>query len=268
MKSLSTTVVFLSLIFALFPANAQSQVDASFIQYLKTAAEYKVIASQATASGGVPRLSDKTAATLLTELGNSGKYLEGKTFDVQQLGLLNNVCGEANSISVGYLFFDAKKSLDPQADATVNAQKLQTLMSANSITFQQELAIVQPFITHCMAAQIPVLTTFVKNLEPQGFTEVRRNGLRQLTRGLATSMIGILTSASEPQMGDYYREKSMRALATNARVFSAALPLALRKEVLDFLNTQRTLMPQKYAAYVDKVEQALLPIDCDNLCLL
>jgi hypothetical protein len=158
--------------------------------------------------------------------------------------------------------------VDPFSPLQVHQEKTIALMNANAITFQKEFGVLQPFVVRCLATQIPLLTQFVNSLPPEQFTSIRRDGLKQMTLGATTLVIGAITSLAEPQMSDDFKTRLSVSLVKSIHAFSAAISLSNRNAILQAIAMRRAEIRNKYAPQIELIQAAMADQTCRDLCLL
>ncbi len=215
-----------------------------------------------------PRVDQVAPASQWAILGDYEKYLDAWIFESTDLTVLLGLCSQTHSIAVSYLLHDAKSTVDPLSTLQVQQQKTVALMNANAITFQKEFAVLQPFVIRCLATQIPLIVQFIKALPPEQLTSVRHDGLKQMTGGATTLVMGAITSVAEPQMGDDFKVRTLKALEKSIGEFSAASTLPNRLKILQFIAQRRSTIPLQYSAQIALIEAALADQTCRDLCLL
>lgn len=215
-----------------------------------------------------PRVDQLAPAAQWAILGDYEKYLDAWIFEPTDLTVLLGLCSQTHSIAVSYLLHNAKSTVDPFSPMQVQQQKTVALMNANAIKFQKEFAVLQPFVIRCLATQIPLLAQFIKTLPVEQLTFVRRDGLKQMTGGATTLVIGAITSVAEPQMSDDFKERTLMALVKSIGEFSAASTLPNRLKILQFIAQRRPDIPLLYSTQIALIEEALADQNCRDLCLL
>jgi hypothetical protein len=248
--------------------SATSKKNASIEEYLDALSKFKALINSDPAKVVMPRVDQVPPAPQWTILGDYEKYLDAWAFELTDLTLLLGLCSQTHSIAVGYLLHDAKSTVDPLSPLQVQQEKTIALMNANAITFQKEFGVLQPFVVRCLATQIPLLTQFVNSLPPEQFTSIRRDGLKQMTLGATTLVIGAITSLAEPQMSDDFKTRLLVSLVKGIHAFSAAISLSNRNAILQAIAMRRTEIPNKYAPQIELIEAAMADQTCRDLCLL
>jgi len=148
---ISVTVLALSLIGSRGVAHAHDPAI-----YIRAGQDFEALFAEAAKDGRAPRLVDRNAADLIRVLSDSKRCLDETTYEMKDLVVLGDVCGQANAAVMSYGLFDHAKAIDRQADATRVALQVAQLMERNVVRFQAELQQLPPFLVRCLAKGIPL----------------------------------------------------------------------------------------------------------------
>lgn len=237
-------------------------------EYINAAREFDSLIVEASKSNGMPRITDKKVAKLLSVLSDSQGFLNSIAYETKKPNALLDICGSANAISMKYALFGLKDVIGPKTDQSKIAVLLRQVMEKNIVAFQDELELLQPFLIRCMAKQGPLLNAFLLTLKPEEITEVRVNGVRQARNGAFGMYIGLLQSLNFKGIKASYREKLLRALAETAERYSAILQPTARRQLSDFAKLVQLSSPQRFQDDLKTIIEAMSTTTCDGLCKL
>jgi len=217
-------------------------------------------------NGQMPRISDKEAAKLFVVLSDSDRFLNSPAYQLKDLDSLMGICGKATSISMSYLYFNLKKNVNPKNDPSAVALQVAKVMENNTLSFQNELEQLQPFISRCTAKEIPLLNEFIASLPPEQLTATRRAGLQQMRNGISQIYIGSLLVASNSAYKESYRSKILQALAETAPQFSLLLQPNIRIQIKDFAISKQATSPKAFIELLNSIARAMGETGCTGLC--
>lgn len=202
----------------------------------------------------MPRLADPQAAEVLRTLGDVQRFLPARMS--AQLPAVADTCGRVRDIVVAYQSFEAMQG------GQLSAQRLLD----NGAAYQEELALLQPFVAHCIARQVPLAETTLRQIDPRMRARLRLGGLR---RGQATVMqlyASLATAQSDARIAPAQTQGLLEALAETAPVHVRALTLDDRRHLRETAATQ--LRAQPSSAPWLRIQQAMGESECAALCEL
>ncbi|VVE79134.1 hypothetical protein [Pandoraea sputorum] len=214
----------------------------------------------------MPRLSDERAATFLAPLSDSRRFLDGNTFGEAQLPVLMDLCGQANRKAKNYLLFDLDKVVEESMPLDAAQQAIFGKMLRNSLTYQDELALLQPFEIRCMAKLVPLVTRMFEHMKPEEITPVRRQGIEMMRKGMDSFFLATLSSASDPSLNDRYRTNMLMAAAETAPQIVPAMKPEEREKLKLAAKTVVNTAPENLKDYIERIADTFAQPNCEGLC--
>jgi hypothetical protein len=214
----------------------------------------------------MPRITDKKVAELIATLSDSHHFLDTTTYHLKDLNVLLDMCGNANAAVMSYALFDLKNTLDPKSDQTTIQLQIAKGIERNTLIFQDELELLQPFMIRCVAKQVPLLNEFAASLRPEEFTENRHAGLQRFRNGVFAIYSSVLQTTNNSLLRESYREKVLQAVAENSALYSSTLKPEERRKILDLAKSSQAATPGFLQKYFDKITYAMAEVSCDGLC--
>ncbi|MEG1679221.1 MAG: hypothetical protein RR326_03935, partial [Stenotrophomonas sp.] len=199
-------------------------------------------------------------------LSDRQRFLDSQTYAVSNLGELMEICGQANRVTMAYALFGLKDRIDPKAAQEQIVLQMIRTMEENTLSFQQELEQLHPFLMRCLATQIEPMTGFMATLSPQELTPVRLAGLKQLRGGLLNSYIGHLQSAGNQAYRVSYRKQLLRVMAENSHLFASALQPQARQQIVDAAGNSLGEAPLESRADIEAIIVSMRDVNCTGLC--
>ncbi|WP_225782885.1 hypothetical protein [Xenophilus sp. Marseille-Q4582] len=206
----------------------------------------------------MPRLADPQAAQALRTLGDVARFLPAHMS--AQLPAVADTCGRVRDAVLAYQSFGALQ------DGQLSPQRLLD----NGATYQEELGLLQPFLAHCIARQVPLAEAALQQIDPRMRARLRLGGLQ---RGQATVMqlyASLSAALADPRVQPAQTQALLAALADTAGVHVRALTLenrhALRAMADEHLRQASADGPM--APAWRRIEQALADERCAALCEL
>jgi hypothetical protein len=241
-------------------AAARADIDA----YLAASKEFELLSSQAATSGAMPRLSDLEAAKLLEVLGNEDLF-RSRSYAMEDLDGLMDVCGKANALNMSYMLFGAKE-IEPARDATRYAQRIQMLAIANTLTYQDEIFLLTPFLVRCMAVQLPLISSFFEALPPGEKTDGRRQGMKGMRDNVFSIYVGALSNVADERIAERHRRHLLASLAETSNTYGAALAPQRRKDLLRMIDSVEHRLPVSLRDQLGRIAAAMRDTACSSLC--
>ena len=265
MKSLLTCFATASLILASWQTAAQTPAPAQ-TDYMEAGARMEQRIAQQSAMGDMPRIAEPETQALLDILSDRQRFLDSQTYAASNLGQLMEICGQANRVTMAYVLSGFKDRIDPKATQEQIVRQMIRTMEENTLSFQQELEQLHPFLMRCLATQIPPMAGFMATLPPQELTPVRLAGLKQLRGGLLSSYIGHLQSINNPAYRVSYRKQLLRAMAENSHLFASALQLQARQQIVDAAGNSLAEAPTEDRTDIEAIIVSMRDVSCTGLC--
>lgn len=208
----------------------------------------------------MPRLADPEAAEVLRTLGDVPRFLPARLPGPlqTQLTAIADTCGRVRDAIVAYQSFTALQG----------GQLVPQRLLDNGATYQQELALLQPFLAHCIARQVPLAEATLQQIDPRMRAQLRLGGLR---RGQTTVMqlyASLSASLSDARVQPAQTQPLLEALAQTASVHVRALTLDNRQSLRDMAREQQRKAQRADAEPWGRIRQAMTDDRCAALCEL
>jgi len=226
-----------------------------------------VTASATNTPPTMPRVVSPTAAALIAIMSDSERFLVKPQFGVEHMGILMDVCNNANQTVMAYMLFDLKNRVDINATSTTIARQVSVAMNRNAHMFQTELESLHPFLVRCLAQEIPLMTQLMSALKPEELTDTRRAGLRQARIGILGAILGAIQASSDKSLTESYRAAVLHAIADNSLLFASALTVADRQQLLTGLASTQKSVPSEASGHLQKIVEAMSDNNCTGLCI-
>lgn len=240
------------------PQDGRPLIDAS------RALTAAIATADATAGGTPPRLSDATAAPMIRA-----------AFDVERLSAMQGmrleqaqaVCAGAVQPMLAYFAFDLDaagfRGISPD-QATGESQRL---MIANTVLYQDEVALASRFALRCNAMLIPAMENFLGTLPAIERTDVRRGGIAMVRHGIGRMYSGTIISAVDPSMRPNNRDLVLNEAVLQADVMAGWMSPADRASVISTIESAApyasdpTIISRLHAIRV-----SMSRTDCGTIC--
>lgn len=228
--------------------------------------------STAAQQHAMPRLTDADAAPLITTWSDHRRFLDGHEFTPGEMNGLIEMCHTANQIHVAYALYDLNRRVDRSSQLPGVAKQTGDVIMQNTYAFQQELALIQPFLVRCMAKQLVPLASMLNGLTPQSraeqLTDTRLARMRGMLGGLSSNYVGMFALLRDEQLSAAYKLAMLEALADVATAAQAAMSLGVRKQVLTELTALDPAVKASFGKYLDQIALAMRNTTCDGLCAI
>lgn len=201
----------------------------------------------------MPRLAEPEAAEALRTLADAATFLPAQ--GSVDLPTLSDACDRAQAAVVAYQTFGALQNGQLVASAVVN----------NAATYQDELALLQPFVARCIARQVPLAESMLRQMDPRTLAQLRLGGLR---RGQATILqlyASLATALPDARIRPAVVDALLGALAETAPVHVRALAVAARAAPRDLAQGQAPQGGPRQAKW-QRIAAAMADTRCDALC--
>jgi hypothetical protein len=234
--------------------------------YMEAAAKMDQRIAQRSAEGSMPRITEPETSALIDVLSDSHRFLESRTYTVDNIGELMEICGQANRVSMAYALFGMKERLAGNGTTDDITRQMTMLMEENILSFQPELEQLHPFLLRCLAKEVQPLAAFMAALPPQELTPTRLAGLKQFRGGLLNSYSGHLISAGNPALRPSYRRQVLQAMAESSPAFASALQPPIRQQIAQTATDLIHDAPAESRADIEAIIKAMSTPDCTGLC--
>ncbi|MDM0057454.1 hypothetical protein [Variovorax fucosicus] len=214
-------------------------------------------ALRAAQPGRMPRLAEAEAGTLLRVLGDAPRFLDDMNYTPAELGVLSDLCDRNKAAITAYISFGAVQPSGIDASVVVR----------NVLEFQDELAVLQPFLARCIARQVPIAEAMLRQMGERQASQLRLGGLKRSQTSLLQLYAGIATCFSDPRFGPAYCGL-LDLMAELAPVHARALPLASRTMAIRLLPPLQQLPAGPQREAVQRIVDAMSDDRCTALCLL
>ncbi|MEJ8823289.1 hypothetical protein WKW80_14805 [Variovorax humicola] len=205
----------------------------------------------------MPRLADAQGGVVLRLLGDSTRFLDVVGYATEDIGALSEVCDRAKAGITGYMSFQAVQKGELDAKAVVR----------NIIEYQDELAVLQPFLARCIARQIPLAEAMLRKIGATQASQLRLGGLKRSQTSLLQLYAGLSACYADTRLGTAYCGL-LDTMAELAPVHARALPLVSRAFVVRVLPPSEQLPAGSQRDAMRRILDAMSDLQCAGLCLL
>ena len=214
-------------------------------------------ALRATQPDRMPRLADPEGAAALQVLGDAPRFLDALPYGPDDLGALSDLCDRVRTAITAYTGFRALQQ----------GQFVPSVVVANMLDFQEELAVLQPFLARCIARQVPVAEGLLRQIGERQAAQLRLGGLRRSQAALLQLHAGVASCLSDARFGPAYCSL-LELLAELAPVHARALPLASRVMVIRMFSAAEQVPAGARRQAVQRIAESMASDRCTSLCLL
>ncbi|MCE2595757.1 hypothetical protein K6Y31_13175 [Motilimonas cestriensis] len=236
--------------------------------YLNSSRKFEALIKKETATGKLPRTEDKAMAKVFNELSKSQSAITSETYSLEDFTALLEVCGKANQFGMKYLLHEMNSVVIKTDPPQVIQEKVVKLMSENSIKYQNELSVFYPFLVDCLAIQSSLTLPFWESLPLDQRTQVRKDGLIQVRKGVLQLYAGVLTSLGDSQLKLAFKESLLESATQAAPVIASLLSLDSRNVVLNMLSQYSKRAPKEYLERFKVISREFGSKDCNEICQL
>lgn len=233
-------------------------------RYLAARESLERLVVEAASRGQAPRVSESDVAQVFAVLGDTA-ILRERSFGVQDLNLLIDICGAANSANMKYVLFGMNSINRNHSPADVTNQ-LQQLMEANTVKYQDEIFVLTPFLIDCTATFLPVLSKFFEGLPQVQRTEIRMQGLQNTRRGAVIAFASALNNLVDERISLRNRSRLLASLANVAEHYAAVMPVEQRREIASLAASALQRAPEAFRPQLGRVQVALSELSCTGIC--
>jgi len=204
----------------------------------------------------MPRLAEADAGPVLRALADPRALpAEGAPAD---LAAVSDTCDHAQEAVLAYLSFGAMQ----------DGRFVASVVAGNAATYQDELALLQPFLAHCIARQVPLAEETLRRLDPKMASQLRLGGLRRGQTGVLQLYAGLATAVGDARFGAAYVDVLLGALADSAPAHARALSVASRAVPRSLAADQLARAQGARRTAWQKVLDAMSDTRCEALCEL
>ena len=205
----------------------------------------------------MPRIAEPEGAAVLRVLGDAPRFLDAVRYGPDDLAVLSDLCDRERTAITDYTGFRAQQQ----------GQFVASVVVANMLEFQEELAVLQPFLARCIARQVPVAEGLLRQLGERQAAQLRLGGLRRSQAVLLQLYAGVASCLSDARFGPSYCGL-LDVMAELAPVHARALPLASRAMVTRMLPAVEQVPAGPRRQAVQRIAEAMAIDRCTSLCLL
>ncbi|RYF81270.1 MAG: hypothetical protein EOO29_11010 [Comamonadaceae bacterium] len=202
----------------------------------------------------MPRLADSQAAEALQTLGDVQRFLPERVS--APLAAVAETCGRVRDAIVAYQSFEAMQG----------GQLLPQRLLDNGATYQHELALLQPFLAHCIARQVPLAEATLQQIDPRMRAQLRLGGLRRGQASVMQLYASLSTALADARVQRAQTQALLDALAQTASVHVRALTLDDRRNLREAAAVQLRSAPS--STPWQRIRQAMADDTCAALCEL
>ena len=145
---------------------------------------------------------------------------------------------------------------------------IKEIWAENVEQFQNEFTRLQPFLIHCVAAEIPLLEEFMHNLKPEEITSIRIDGIKKARTGMLQLYTGVLQTINNEKLKVEYRLELVKALSASTSSFARFIQVSEREKIINIASEYRSNTPEILESYLDLLIHEMEGKDCKNLCNL
>lgn len=212
-----------------------------------------------------PLFDPKTRASYDT-ISKTIEKLGSASFPVTGLDSMDGVCGPINEAMVKHRFIGVSSLKNQNLAQAQLQQKISQIMLDNVHSYQDELIALSAAHVHCSAAHIPEMSKFIESLPPSEFTDIRKDGLRKMGKGMINILFGLATYAADPANSTTTKNQAMAIAIKYAPELVVITSLADRKSALAQFDAAKPYIPKPYLDEFNKVRDAFTNQSCANLC--
>ena len=216
----------------------------------------------------VSLLKTPEAVRLIKDVSDIAGVLRPGSYTPAEIGPLIHTCGGANKASVALLLFGLTGQTSQPVPKAQAKAVMAALIDRNSVVFQDELKLLQPFLLRCMAKAIQPLTAFTSSLKPAELTDVRRQGIAQMRSGLLQVYTGVVQMVFESRYREDFKAALFEALAETSEHFSAVMQLPERQLMRDSIMAAAGHASGADQVYLTRLARALSSETCEGLCVV
>jgi len=234
--------------------------------YVAASDRFNDLVAKGAQLGKMPRVSDENVGSLVATMSDTRRFLLSKKFTQDDMEYLLDMCGRANNAVMAYVLFDGRRNVKPGSTREQTTEQVVKNMNENVLAFQPEIELLMPYMLHCLATQVPILTNFVNKLKPEELTNIRRDGLNKMRKGVFRTYSGFIEMVSNPQTRESLRKKVFTALADTSPEFSRVFSVVDRTQVLRLLKTLDADQPEFVKINIDRITASMQSKECLALC--
>jgi hypothetical protein len=227
---------------------------------------YVALISEAESSGEINVLRTPVGKALLMRLTDEERMLHGLPASVENMGKIMDICGTVNKVSVQLTLFGMKGLIDPTWNQERILAVLLPLKEKNGLRFQDEYKELLPFFLRCVVKQVPAMSQFVASLNPEEMTEIRRQGLANMSMGVLKMLSGAIIIVSNEQFNPDFRLAVASAMVETVDTYVSITQLPSRAEISKTAAAAARKTASPYREYLQRISEAFKDQTCEILC--
>ncbi len=206
----------------------------------------------------LPRLADAEGGVILRTLADAPRFLEAIRYTPGELGAVSDLCDRTHAATVAYIAFGAMQQ----------GKLVPDVMARNAVAWQDEVALLQVFTARCIALQVPLAETLLRQMGEAQASRLRLGGLQRSQFALlqvyviAAGNCPIETPVNSPYCG------VLDLMSDLAPVHARALPLTSRATVEGLLTPMLARAGGERKRSLQRILDAMRSPRCTDLCLL
>ncbi|AMM26302.1 hypothetical protein [Variovorax sp. PAMC 28711] len=206
----------------------------------------------------MPRLAEAESSAVLRTLADAPRFLAADRFAPADLGALSDLCDRTRNATTAYIAFGAMQQ----------GQLVPDVMARNALAWQDEIALLQGFTARCIALQVPLAETLVKQMGEAQASRLRLGGIERSQ--FALLQIYVVAAGNcpieAPESSSYCGV--LDVMAGLAPVHARALPMASRATVRGLLAPLLARAAGEQRRSLQQILDAMGSPRCTGLCLL
>jgi len=234
--------------------------------YKQAGDQLTAMVASAEAGGKLAQLRTPAFERLVDVVADGDHLISSGPYPVDQVGTLLEICDVANTAFMHLVLFDLKSQVKPGTPPQAAGAAVMRVMADNNRVFQDELMKVQPFLFRCLAAEVTPITNFMLALKPEEVTEVRRQGLAQLRRGIFMMLTGTLLATRNTGLREDYRGTVLAALAQVSEALASVTPLSDRQRIVAMAERSSSGAAPAFQPHLEKIAASFRDQRCEGLC--
>lgn len=204
----------------------------------------------------MPRLSDPEAAEPLRTLTDAAAFLPEQ--GGADLPTVSDACDRTQGAVLAYLAFGALQQ----------GQFVAAVVADNAVTYQDELVLLQPFVARCIARQVTLAESMLRQMDPRTVAQLRLGGLRRGQTAILQLYAGLATSVNDARFQPAYVDALLAALAETAPVHVRAMAVDARTVPRDLASAQGRTASAAARPKWQRIAAAMASTRCEALCEL
>jgi hypothetical protein len=213
----------------------------------------------------MPKLSDPAVTKVFKVITDQDRLYGTAAFPVDLSD--NSVCAPASQIFIAYLsFMDQSLRKTAQQRGLNSAQQTMMAISANTITYQNEIVPLGNFSIHCGALIAQETSKFMRSLPPEQLTPVRRQGLAMMRNSLAQAITSMIMFSIDDEITDSHRKEIIANLEQEMPTMVAIMPLNQRNALTQNIQQVLEIAPRARRALYQGLIETSQEDSCRGMC--